>query len=309
MDDAGRMKTKFWRFGLVGFPLEHSLSPRLHRAALSAMGLDGEYRLFPVLPGADGGQRLADLLRQVRHGELHGLNVTIPHKQAVLPYLDGLTPATHAIGAVNTIFRQGYRLLGDNTDAPGFLADLEHFLHRHSLSITKSDCQPYALLLGAGGAARAVAYALLASGWQVTIAARRLEQASQLVEDLKPSELSDQPTAVSSKPPSITAISLDPSEIGNLISKIDLIVNATPLGMHPNLDTSPWPEGLAFPEGAALYDLVYNPSATALVRAAHAVGLPAATGRGMLIEQAALSLERWTGQVVSRQAMWEAIPD
>src|SRR5512141_2438947 len=115
-----------YRFGLTGYPLGHSLSPKIHTAALRSCGLDGEYSLFPIDP-ADK-QALKDLLSRVRSGEIQGLNVTIPHKQNVMPYLDELTPTAQTIGAVNTIYRREHKLIGGNTDAPGFLSDLQSFL-------------------------------------------------------------------------------------------------------------------------------------------------------------------------------------
>ena len=114
----------FLRLGLTGWPLGHSLSPKLHSAALQALGLEGEYRLYLVPPLPEGQEQLKTLVKQVRAGEITGLNVTIPHKQAVLPLVDELTPAARAIGAVNTLYLWDGRLVGDNTDAPGFLADL-----------------------------------------------------------------------------------------------------------------------------------------------------------------------------------------
>jgi len=316
------MKDKFWRLGLVGYPLGHSLSPRLHSAALDSLNLKGEYRLYPVPPGQDGQPVLVDLLDRMRRGEVQGLNVTIPHKQAVLPFLDGLTPAAQAIGAVNIIVWHGNRLLGDNTDAPGFLADLERFfstchfkpgaLQAVSLQASPPAQPPHALLLGAGGAARAVAFALLSSAWQVTIAARRPEQADQLVGSLQPSAISDQPLFLGHP---ITAICLSPSGLlehfssTDSQSETDLIVNATPLGMYPHIDASPWPAEVPLPQGAALYDLIYNPAETVLVREARAAGLPATTGLGMLIEQAALAFESWTGLSVPRKPLWAAVPE
>ena len=114
------------KLGLLGYPLGHSLSPAIHGAALRSCGLDGSYSLFPIPP--DDKQRLEDLLESVRQGEIAGLNVTIPHKQNVIPFLDELTPTAKAIGAVNTIYLRDHQLIGENTDAPGFLADLKRFL-------------------------------------------------------------------------------------------------------------------------------------------------------------------------------------
>src|SRR5688572_18657556 len=162
------------QLGLIGFPLGHSLSPKIHTAALKACELEGNYSLFPVQP--NDMQGLKDLLLRVRAGELRGLNITIPHKQNVLPLLDELTPTAQAIGAVNTIYFRHHKLIGDNTDAPGFLSDLKN----HITTGTYRREAVNALVLGAGGSARAVVYALVNDGWSITLAARRVEQAQQL---------------------------------------------------------------------------------------------------------------------------------
>src|SRR5262245_42500216 len=164
------------RLCLIGYPLSHSFSPKIHTAALQSCGLEGNYSLFPIQPEDKKG--LQDLLSRVRSGEIQGLNVTIPHKQNVIPFFDELTPTAEAIRAVNTIYLRENKLVGNNTDAPGFLADLKKFLTTES----RSHGDKNALVLGAGGSARAIAYALLNDGWSVTIAARRLAQAQQLAD-------------------------------------------------------------------------------------------------------------------------------
>lgn len=279
-----------YAFGLIGHPLGHSLSPKIHAAALSACGLSGSYALFPIPPDDISG--LQALLARLRAGEIHGLNVTIPHKQNVLSLLDDLTETAQAIGAVNTISARNGRLIGDNTDSPGFLADLERFLALtpNPLPMGEGRGVREVLVLGAGGSARAVVYALCRAGWRVTIAARRLEQAKTLSESLK--------TACSQ---------IDCVELNAVAGwRGDLLVNTTPLGMTPAIETSPWPEGVSLPAGVAVYDLVYNPRQTRLVREARAAGLPALTGLGMLIEQAALAFEIWTGCHPPRVALWQA---
>jgi shikimate dehydrogenase len=284
-----------YSLGIIGYPLDHSLSPRLHTAALRDCGLPGEYRSYLVPPFPAGQAILEALLASLRDGLLNGLNVTIPHKQTVIPYLDDLTPLARHVGAVNTIFRLGDRLIGDNTDAPGFLADLNR-VARSVFHQSDTSCNAqHALVLGAGGSARAVIYALLNTGWRVTIAARRLEQARAI---------SDQCSVVSLQ--SLTA-HLQPSTVNFQFSTINLIVNTTPVGMAPNITDSPWPAGLLIPPGAFVYDLVYNPPETTLTRQAHAQGLPAATGLGMLIEQAALAFERWTGLRPDTEVMRRAV--
>lgn len=278
--------------GLLGYPLSHSLSPRLHAAAFHSMALDGEYRLYPVPPMPDGLAKITALFQRLHAGEIDGLNVTIPHKQVVLSHLDGLTAAAQSIGAVNTIFHQDGRLIGDNTDAPGFLSDLARLLPVAPRS-------QLALVLGAGGAARAVVYSLLSTGWQVTLAARRLEQAEALANSLQVAL----PTPQRASP-----ITLDAVTLRSLLPRIGLIINASSAGMLPDVESNPWPAALPFPEHAFIYDLVYKPVETALLRQARTAGLPGANGLGMLVEQAALALERWSGRAVPRQAMWQAVP-
>jgi shikimate dehydrogenase len=281
---------KSYRLGLTGYPLAHSLSPRLHAAALRGLGLEGEYRLYPVLPGDQAG--LARLLDRLRDGGLDGLNVTLPHKQAVIPWLDELSPVAQRIGAVNTIVRLDGRLAGENTDVPGFRADLmKHF------PAQPRGAQGKALVLGAGGAARAAVYALGMHGWQVTLAARRLERAEALVRSL--GEVPDMA--------SLQAVLLEARSLAPCLDEFHLIVNATPVGMTPDVGHSPWPDGLPFPRSAGIYDLVYNPGETSLVRQARAAGLQAVTGLGMLVEQAALSFELWTGCAPSREGMWAVV--
>lgn len=272
--------------GLAGYPLGHSISPALHRAALSAAGLAGDYRLFEVPPLPEGEAALERLVQALRRAELHGLNVTIPHKQNLFHFLDEVAPAAQSIGAVNVVCCQDGRLVGDNTDAAGFRADLERFLSQAGRSLVG-----HALVLGAGGSARAVVYALLEDGWSVHIAARRAAQAQALADAFAPGQ--------------VRALVLQPGAL-RAVPPPDLLVNTTPLGMHPHLAASPWPEGLPLPRGAAVYDLVYNPSQTCLVRAARSAGSCACSGLGMLVEQAALSFERWTGCAADRQSMLRA---
>lgn len=266
--------SKTYRLGLLGYPLQGSRSPALHNAALKAAGLAGEYRLYPVEAGDI--KRMEQLLARLRNGELHGLSVTIPHKQTVIPLLDSLTETARAIGAVNTIYFRNGRLVGENTDAPGFMADLQ------KQNISGKAC----LVLGAGGAARAVISQLKSAGWQVTVAARRTSQAEALASEFGLAGA---------------------CRLGSPITqdRYDLIVNTTPLGMIPNQASCPW-EG-DFPPGAFVYDLVYKPPETILMQKARAAGLRTCNGLGMLLEQAMLAFELWTGHPASREAMLEVI--
>ncbi len=271
------------QLGLIGYPTGHSLSPEIHKAALKECDLKGDYSLFPIPPDDLGA--LKALLARVRDGEIAGLNVTIPHKENVIPLLDELTPIANTIGAVNTIYMNNGKLTGDNTDVPGFLVDLKRFVE-----IRKS-----ALVLGAGGSARAVVYALIVDGWEVAIFARRPEQVQELSAQF-PS-------------PDFRIASIELTALNSLFSLPSLIINTTPVGMSPNVDASPWPANLPFLPNTAVYDLVYNPRETKLVKDARAAGLPATTGLGMLVEQAALAFEIWTGCNVSRKPLFAALEE
>jgi len=284
------MFSKNYSFGLIGYPLGHSLSPQIHCAALHALGISGGYSLYPIPPLPEGQDGLAALLAHVRAGEIHGLNVTIPHKQNVIPLLDELTPAAQIIGAVNTIFMRDGELIGDNTDAPGFWGDVQKLVERGTKS---GEFHPSALILGSGGGARAVIYALLTHGYHVTISARcdNQTQAKTLQNDL--SVVSDQ----------IEIICLETDYGSRITDHFSLLVNCTPVGQYPHEDVSPWPVKFPLPKNATLYDLVYNPRETLLVKRARAAGLPATTGLGMLVEQAALAFECWTGLDAPRETM------
>ncbi|NPA06681.1 MAG: shikimate dehydrogenase [Chloroflexi bacterium] len=265
-----------YRFGLIGYPLEHSRSPQLHQAALRACGLPGQYELLPIPP--DEVKGLARVIHALRTGKRHGINVTIPHKTRVLAWVDELDPAAGAIRAVNTLVPRGGRVLGANTDAPGFWEDLVRAWP------VWADGPARGLILGAGGAARAVAYALLSRGWEVVVVARRYAAAQQLLTDL------------SAPPERARALDWQAFARGEPAFGPEpwLIVNATPVGMWPHTNASPWPQHRAWPTRGAAYDLVYNPRVTQFMRQARAAGLPARDGLGMLVEQAVRAFVLWT---------------
>lgn len=280
------------KLGLVGYPLSHSYSPVLHKAALHSYRLEGEFELYPVEPGDTNG--LSDLTVRLKAGEINGLNVTIPHKQAIIQFVDRMTLTAKTIGAVNTLYFHADELIGDNTDAPGFMADIRK-------AFKGEFSGKRAIVLGSGGAARAVTYALLNAGWQVTLAVRQadVEQAQSLISSFH--------QIIGSK--GLRIVLLEAGDLGAIKSGVQLIVNATPVGMWPDIINSPWPDTLPFPEGAAVYDLVYNPRETALLKSARRSGLRAATGLGMLVEQARLSFQKWTGCLVEREVMLSAVED
>jgi shikimate dehydrogenase len=205
----------------------------------------------------------------------------VPHKQAVIPYLDEITPDAQAIGAVNTILVQNSHLIGHNTDGDGFLA-----------SLREEGFEPagrQALLLGAGGAARAVLHALIKSRCSVTIHNRTTQRTETLAHDMQVSVAAD-----------LSSLDLD---------CFDLLVNTTPAGMWPRIDTSPWPESLPLPSHWTVYDLVYNPAETQLLIQAAAIGARPIGGLGMLVHQGALAFELWTGRPAPVEVMRTAAED
>lgn len=279
------------RLGLVGYPLGHSFSKRLHEQALRSTGLRGRYDLWEIPPTTDSEKTLKSRLEAIRTGEILGLNITIPHKESIIPYLDSLTPAAGLIGAVNMVYWDGEReeVRGDNTDAPAFWVDLKPILISGKLPSR-------ALVLGAGGAARAVTYQLLEQDWTVDMAARRISQVKGISQHYKAQfgELDCFRL--------VNHTQLDMDSYG-------VIVNATSAGMYPEVKDSPWPPDWKFPSSAVVYDLVYNPRETFFVKQARGAGLQAKNGLGMLVEQAALSFERWTGRVAPRKEMSQAVSE
>jgi shikimate dehydrogenase len=238
-------------------------------------------------------ESLQALLHALRQGRLQGLNVTIPHKQTVLPFMDRLSQTAQGARAVNTICYQNDELVGENTDVAGFWADLikkysvvaHRIYDQQGLDQDAGVLPREALVLGAGGSARAVVYALCQAGWSITIASRRVEQAKDMVDVFHGYKAR------------LSGLELNSAALSGLFSEkpIHLIVNTTPLGMQAYEAASPWPDGLDFPEQAFVYDLVYNPLETVFLQQARQAGLEASNGLGMLLEQAALSFELWTG--------------
>jgi shikimate dehydrogenase len=251
--------------GVIGWPVEHSRSPAIHNAAFAALGLDWVYGAFPVRPG-DG----AAAVRGAAVLGLAGLNVTMPHKADVVAACDELSPAAAALASVNTVvFRPDGSILGDSTDGAGFLRSLaDEGLDPRGRRV---------LVLGAGGAARAVLAALVDAGATVAVAARRPEAAQRCAADLPGVAAAEWPADVADVP---------------------VVVNATPIGMgeDPALPVEPV-------EGQWVVDLVYHPLETPLLAAAARVGAHPVGGLGMLVHQAALSFERWTGVPAPVEAM------
>lgn len=271
---------KGFRFALLGSPVEHSVSPQIHRAAFAHLGLDASYEAVRV--GEDG---LASAMRTwARRG---GGNVTLPHKERAAALLEAPYEAVRATAACNCFWRDpsSGRLTGDNTDVGGFVAAVRELELPGGLPGTR------ALLLGAGGAARAVLHALLEAGAaRVDVANRTASRARELVRQFEADGKAGRARAVpfEASPP----------------SSYDVVVNATSLGLRPS---DPLPLRLDSAEVGAALDLVYAAGGTGWTRHARALGIPAADGLGMLVHQAALSLRRWLpGTDPPLEAMREA---
>lgn len=275
------MSEKTKQVGLIGWPIKHSLSPAMHNAAFAKLGLDWTYVLLPTPPG-----QLAQALEELLGRDFVGSNVTMPHKRAVIPHLDELSDAARLIGAVNTIHIQDGKLIGENTDAIGFLNALKESGH-----------DPKGMrvaMLGAGGAARAALFSLLQAGaGRVTVINRTVERAAALIDDL----------AEAFPASSLGFEPLNSETLAALHGQVDLVVNSTSIGMLPQSDASPWPAAVAIPTGAIFYDIVYYPVQTQFLRRAQEAGQETVNGLGMVVHQGAVAFEIWTGQKAPLETM------
>ena len=270
--------------GIIGHPIGHSISPRFQQAGLDHLSVDHRYLPYDVPPDL-----VADFVASLRGASALGINVTVPHKEAVMPYLDEIDEWAAEAGAVNTIVNRAGRLVGYNTDGYGFLRAL-----RESAGLDPAGKR--ALILGAGGSARGVVQALLRAGVaELVIANRTLERAEALAE------------LAANRGVPARAVQLDARQTGSVPEGTDLVVNCTSLGMRhgPDEDASPLPAA-QIPPSALVYDLVYNPMLTPLLREAHSVGTPTLGGISMLVYQGAASFELWLERPAPVSVMMDA---
>lgn len=267
---------------LIGYPLGHSISPAMHNAAFRQLGLEYEYVPLEVAP-----DDLAKAIDGLRALHFVGFNVTVPFKEKVMPYLDDITKLAQTIGAVNCVQNQEGKLVGFNTDAPGFLESLREDA---GFDPQGKSC----LVLGAGGAGRAVAAGLAESHAKSILIFDVLEDKAQELADY----LSDNFDS------SIQALPL--ASIPASLPKTQLLVNSSPIGMHPKIDQSPLPEDVKLHKKLTVYDLVYNPTETKLLKQAKAAGAKAVSGLGMLVRQGALAFTVFTGKSAPIEVMFEA---
>lgn len=277
-------------FGIFGWPVRHTLSPQMQHAAFLAAGLQAAYLPFEVHPA-----QLQKAVASIRALGIKGVNVTLPHKEAVLSFLDEIDPEAEKIGAVNTIKNDAGRLIGYNTDGKGYLASLSE--------MGVDPAGKTVILLGAGGAAKGVALALIGAGVrEMIIRVRRAEAGAALADHLK---------TVSGDCDITLAAFDDPKDRALKTAQPVLLINSTPLGMKPG-DPLPFPPSLIKPDWV-VSDLIYRPFETALLAAAKEMGAKTAPGLGMLLHQGTLAFEIWTALKppiqAMRRALLDALPD
>jgi len=269
-------KTK--KIGILGWPLGHSLSPLMHNAAFTALDLDYVYVPLPVQP-----ENLAQAVAGLKAMEFTGVNVTIPHKVAIMSYLDEIDPSAQFVGAVNTILIKEGKCIGYNTDAQGFIQSLT----RRNVTIRGKK----AVVMGAGGAARAVASGLIQNGiQQITIGTRNSLKAQGF-------------TGFFPNFKNLLGCNWRDSTFTSQVKECDILINSTPIGMSAN-------EKEELPilwenvnKDATICDLIYNPPMTAFLNSAQIRGYRIINGAGMLVEQGALAFELWTDKQAPRTIM------
>ncbi len=260
--------------GIIGCPLGHSISPAMHNAAFKELDLDFEYVPLEVDP-----EDLGEALKGLRAMHFAGFNVTIPHKETIVPYLDEVTQLARRIGAVNTVLNQEGKLVGYNTDGPGFIDSLKEDA---GFNPKGKKC----VILGAGGAGRAVAVSLSQNGSElISIYDIFSEKAEKLAEYINGAVVKD---------------------LQKEIAAANLLVNASPIGMQPNIDDSPLPENIKLHQKLLVYDLIYNPPETKLLHLAKKAQAKAISGLGMLVRQGALAFTIFCGKTAPVEIMWQA---
>lgn len=268
-------------FLLLGDPVEGSLSPAMHNAAFRALGLNCVYVALDV-----PARFLSDAISGIRAMDVAGFNVTIPHKISVMKFLDKLDQSASLPGAVNTVKNRRGKLIGFNTDGEGALRALEAKIG----SIEGREV----MLFGAGGAARAIAFYLAKAGAKLTIANRTIARAEALA------SMINQKLGVE-----IRTVPLDRVKLAATLNNADVLINATSVGMYPNVDQTIIPSSMMH-RGLVVNDIVYKPLQTRLLREAKRAGAKTIDGLGMLVHQGALAFEIWTGRRPPIKVMEEA---
>jgi shikimate dehydrogenase len=266
--------------GVIADPIEHTVSPAMHNAAFKQAGIDYLYLPFRVKK-----EGLGEAIAGMRALNIRGLNVTIPHKVAVIPFLDELDDLAQRIGAVNTIVNDNGVLRGYNTDATGFLqALLERGVEPRGKRV---------IILGAGGASRAISLILAERGSNLIILNRTWDKAKEQANRISHTCQRE-----------VQALKLDRKNLAGALNRADILVNATSVGMSPDIEETPVTADLVKPP-VIVFDIVYNPIKTRLLREAEAAGAETISGIDMLVWQGALAFEKWTGLKAPVEVMRE----
>jgi len=266
---------------VIGDPIEHSLSPQIHNAAFQHLKLNYVYVAFRVAE-----KDIKNALQGIQALKIHGLNVTMPLKTKIIPYLDKLDSCAERIGAVNTVLNEKGKLIGYNTDGLGALAALK--ANNQDLVNKKI------LILGAGGASRAISYTLAKDARKIVILNRTIEKARSLAKELN---------KIFGK--KVRYGEINEKRLEKELKDTDILINATLLGMHPYKNETPVSRKL-LQSDLTVFDLVYNPPETRLLREAKAIGAKTINGLAMLVHQGALSFEIWTGKKAPIDVMLKA---
>ncbi len=256
--------------GIIGDPIEHTMSPVMHNAAFKKLGLDYVYVPFRVKK-----EELGQAIEGMRALNIRGLSITIPHKVAVIPFLDELDHLADKIGAINTIVNSNGVLKGYNTDATGFLqALLERGIEPEEKRV---------VILGAGGASRAISFILAERGASLVILNRTWDKAKVCADRISEIFQSE-----------ATALKLNRENLATALGQADILVNTTSVGMSPNINETPVISNLLKPS-LVVFDIVYNPIKTRFQTEAEVAGATVISGLDMLVWQGALAFEKWTG--------------
>jgi shikimate dehydrogenase len=263
-------------YGIIGHPVKHSLSPLMQTAAFKALGIDAIYVPFEVDP-----ENLGEAVNGLRVLNVRGFNVTVPHKEGIIEYLDFVDEDAEFLGAVNTVKNEDGQLNGYNTDADGFFRSLiEEGVELDGRRVT---------MFGAGGAARAVGYAVLKGGAKfLNIVNRNFSRGKSVGELL-------------GKRGNVLVFPLKENTVATLLKDTDIVINTTSAGMKP--DDPPLFDYSLIPEGITVVDIIYNPAETPLLKAAKGKGCKIVNGLGMLIHQGAIAFKIWTGREAPVEVM------
>lgn len=270
--------------GVIGHPIAHSLSPVMQNAAIERAGLDYAYIAMPVEP-----EDLPSAVAGLRALNFRGFNVTIPHKSAIIPFLDEISDGAKIIGAVNTVVNDGGRLIGHNTDVDGFI----DAMHAKNVAAAGKSVALY----GAGGAARAVICGLMRDGAsEINVGVRNPSKAQGILKSFAPHG-------------AIKIFDWSGADFEVAAMRADIIVNTTPLGMHPNIGEMPPVDFSRVKDDAFFYDIIYTPSPTRLMREARERGHEVLGGAAMLVRQGAVAFRLWTGTDADEGIMMEKLKE